>query len=192
LNALRKYGTHYTEINGRTEINIKTESYMGDENEWGSQEVDALKAKNSKATEIEIEEAFREGYEKARRHNRKAKNVGPERVMSEKDGENDTREEDTNIRYLDSQRTKIDWYVSVRNLATYGKRTGYSMSHNKRCLDRWVSYFTPNLRPVTEGQTANEATSYLSVLTLPDSDVEIVEREICKMTRQPGENYYLL
>jgi hypothetical protein len=40
---------------------------------------------------------------------------------------------------------------------------------------------------VTEGQTANEAASYLSVLTLPDTDIEIVEREISKMTRQPGE-----
>jgi hypothetical protein len=40
---------------------------------------------------------------------------------------------------------------------------------------------------VTDSQTANESASYLSVLTLPDSDVEIVEREINKMVRQPGE-----
>jgi hypothetical protein len=49
---------------------------------------------------------------------------------------NDTRKEDTNIRYIDNQRTKIDWYVSVRNLAEYGKRSGYRMSHYKRCIDR--------------------------------------------------------
>jgi hypothetical protein len=48
-------------------------------------------------------------------------------------------------------------------------------------------FFAPYLRPVTEGQTANEAASYFSVLTLHDSDIEIVEREICKMTRQHGE-----
>jgi hypothetical protein len=61
------------------------------------------------------------------------------------------------------------------------------MPHYKRCIDRWVSFISPNIRPVTEGQIANEAASYLSVLTLPDSDIEIVEREISKMTRQPGE-----
>jgi hypothetical protein len=54
LNQLRagnvrvKCGTHYREINGRTEINIESESYMVDENEWGSLEVDELIAKKVK------------------------------------------------------------------------------------------------------------------------------------------------
>jgi hypothetical protein len=107
--------------------------------------------------------------------------------MAEKDGENDTREEDTNIRYIDIQRTRIDWYVSIRNLAAYGKRTGYNMSHYRRCIDRWVSFFSPHLRPVTDSQSANESASYLSTLTLPESDVEIVERKIKRrMEARPG------
>jgi hypothetical protein len=193
LNQLRvdsvkaQYGTHYREINGRTEINIEKESYIIDENEKGSIAVDELRARNGKATEAEIDAAYNEGCERARRHNRKAKTVEPNWVMAEKDGENDTREEDTNIRYVDNLRTRIDWYVSIRNLAAYGKRSGYNMNHYKRCIDRWVSFFSPHLRPVTDSQSANEAASYLSVLTLPDSDVEIVEREINKMVRQPGE-----
>jgi hypothetical protein len=81
----------------------------------------------------------------------------------------------------------IDWYASVRNLSSYGARTGYTMNHYKRCIDRWVSYFAPNMRPVTDQMDANEAASYLSSLTLPDNDVDIVEREICNMTRKIGE-----
>jgi hypothetical protein len=61
------------------------------------------------------------------------------------------------------------------------------MNHYKRCIDRWVSYFAPNMRPVTDQMNANEAASYLSSLTLPDNDVDIVEREICNMTRKIGE-----
>jgi hypothetical protein len=33
-NIRAKYNTHFREINGRTEINIETESYVADENEW--------------------------------------------------------------------------------------------------------------------------------------------------------------
>jgi predicted DNA-binding ArsR family transcriptional regulator len=186
-NVKAQYGTHYREINGRTEINIEKDSYMIDENDKGSLAVDELRAKNSKATDAEIEDAYKEGCEKARRHNRKAKTVEPQWVMAEKDGESDTREEDTNIRYIDIQRTRIDWYVSIRNLAAYGKRTGYNMNHCKRCIDRWVSFFSPHLRPVTDSQSAKESASYLSVLTLPDNNVEIFERAINKMVRQPGE-----
>jgi hypothetical protein len=74
---------------------------MVDENDTGSIAVDELRAKNSKESESEIEDAYREGCEKARRHNRKAKTVEPQWVMAKKDEENDTREEDTNIRYID-------------------------------------------------------------------------------------------
>jgi hypothetical protein len=70
---------------GRTEINNESESYMVDENEWGSLQVDKLRAKNSKASEIDIEDAYRVGCEKARKHNRAAKNVEPNWVMAEKD-----------------------------------------------------------------------------------------------------------
>jgi hypothetical protein len=61
------------------------------------------------------------------------------------------------------------------------------LNHYKRCIDRWVSYFAPNMRPVTDQMDANEAASYLSSLTLPDNDVYIVEREICNMSRKIGE-----
>jgi hypothetical protein len=91
------------------------------------------------------------------------------------------------LRYLDQKKETIDWYASIRNLSSYGARTEYTMNHYKRCIDRWVSYFAPNMRPVSDNMDANEAASYLSSLTLPDNDVEIVEREICNMTRKIGE-----
>jgi hypothetical protein len=74
---------------------------MVEENEKGLLAMDELRARNSKASEAEKEDDCRDGCERARRHNRKAKTVEPQYVMAEKDGENDTREEDTNIRYTD-------------------------------------------------------------------------------------------
>jgi hypothetical protein len=61
-NIRAKYNTHFREINGRTEINIETESYVADENEWWSLAVDEIIAKNSKASEIDIEDAHRIWY----------------------------------------------------------------------------------------------------------------------------------
>jgi hypothetical protein len=78
-------------------------------------------------------------------------------VLVEKDSENDTREEDPLLRYIDRQNNKIDWYASMRNLAGYGESSGYSEGHCKRCIDRWDSFFSPELRPVTELLSADKA-----------------------------------
>jgi hypothetical protein len=142
---------------------------------------------NPKLTEEEKTKAYFDGCEKARKHNEAAKNMNPTWILVEKDDECNTRDEDTMLRHLDQKKVVIDWYASIRNLSSYGARTGYTMNHYKRCIDRWVSYFAPNMRPVTDQMDANEAASYLSSLTLPDNDVDIVEREICNMTRKIGE-----
>jgi hypothetical protein len=98
-----------------------------------------------------------------------------------------TREEDPLLRYIDRVNNKIEWYATMRNLASYGKRHGYGESHYKRCIDRWVSFFSPELRPVTESLNADKAGSFLSSLTIPDSDLQIVERNLKALKRPPGE-----
>jgi hypothetical protein len=45
----------------------------------------------------------------------------------------------------------------MRNLAGYGESSGYSEGHCKRCIDRWDSFFSPELRPVTELLSADKA-----------------------------------
>jgi hypothetical protein len=148
---------------------------------------DERQMNNPKMTEEEKTKAYYKGCEKARKHNEAAKNTNPTWILVDKDDECNTRDEDTMLRYLDQKKEVIDWYTNVRNLSSYGARTGYTMNHYKRCIDPWVSYFAPNMRPVTDQMDANEAASYLSSLTLPDNDVDIVEREICNMTRKVGE-----
>jgi hypothetical protein len=94
--------------------------------------------------------AYYDGCERARRHNEAAKDKDPMWILVDKDDECNTRDEDTMLRYLDQKKEAIDWYASMINLSSYGSRTGYTMNHYKRCIDRWVSYFAPNMRPVTE------------------------------------------
>jgi hypothetical protein len=182
-----KAGIHYREINGKTEVNIEKASYTVVESEYGYKELNEKQMTNPKMTEEEKTKAYYDGCEKARKLNEAARNTNPTWILVEKDNECNTRDEDTMLRYLDQKKEAIDWYASIRNLSSYGSRTGYSMQHYKRCIDRWVSYFAPNTQPVTDQMDANEAASYLSSLTLPDNDVEIVEREICNMTRKVGE-----
>jgi hypothetical protein len=78
----------------------------------------------------------------------------------------------------------------MHNLAGYGKRSGYRQGHYKRCIDRWVSFFAPDMRPITEPLSADRAGSFLSSLTIPDSDLEIVERNLKTVKRKPGEKLF--
>jgi hypothetical protein len=147
-------------------------------------------SKNPRADEKEREKAYYDGVEEARKRNRDARRAVANWDIIEKDGENDTREEDPLLRYIDRQNNKIDWYSTMRNLAGYGKRSGYSEGHYKRCKDRWVSFFAPDLRPITEPLSADKAGSFLSSLTIPDSDLEIVERNLKSLKRKPGEKLF--
>jgi hypothetical protein len=185
-----KYNMHYREINNRTEINTNKASYILDEDESGKQAVEEMLSKNPRADEKEREKAYYDGVEEARKRNRDARRAVANWDIIEKDGENDTREEDPLLRYIDRQNNKIDWYSTMCNLAGYGKRSGYSEGHYKRCIDHWVSFFAPDLRPITESLSADKAGSFLSSLTIPDSDLEIVERNLKSLKRKPGEKLF--
>jgi hypothetical protein len=178
LSELRSKGVrayvHYREINGKTQINITEKSWTVVKNDYGDSQVNQIKANNQKAKQDELENAYREGCDKARKFNITAKDEEQNWVLAEKDGENDTKEEDSNIQFMDGKRESIDWYRSTIDMAAYGQRVGFSMQHYKRCIDRWVSYFSPNKRPIIEQMTANEAASFLSSLTPPDSDYGVV------------------
>jgi transposase len=145
-----KYNMHYREINNRTEINTNKASYVLDEDECGKQAVEEMLAQNPRADEKDREKAYYEGVEEARKRNRDARKAIANWDIIEKDGENDTREEDPLIRYIDRHNNKIDWYSTMRNLADYGRRSGYSEGHYKRCIDRWVTFFCS--RPKTNNR----------------------------------------
>jgi hypothetical protein len=75
----------------------------------------------------------------------------------------------------------------IANIAEYGRESGYTLAHYKRALDRFVSHFDPSLRPITEKMGANEMATFLSNLTLPDSEFEVFEQQIHKLVRLPGQ-----
>jgi hypothetical protein len=122
-----KSGIHYREINVKTEVNIEKASYTVLESDWGYKEMNEKQMYNPKLTEEEKTNAYYEGRGKARKHNETAKNTSPTWILVEKDDECNTRDEDTMLRYLDQKKEVIDWYASVRNLSSYGARTGYTM-----------------------------------------------------------------
>jgi hypothetical protein len=105
---------------------------------------------NQKLGDEECSKAYFEGCEKATKHNNNTKDKDPRWKLIEKCDECNIRDKDTMLRYLDPKKENIDWYTTMRNLSSYGIRSGYSMSHHNRCIDRWVSYFAPNMRPVTD------------------------------------------
>ena len=66
--------------------------------------------------------------------------------------------EDTAIRYMDFQKRAEDrtpdWHAITRNLKLAGESVGYDERHYKHALDRLVSFFQPQLRPVKERMPA--------------------------------------
>ena len=68
--------------------------------------------------------------------------------------------EDTATRYMDFQKRAEDrtpdWHTITRNLKLAGESVGYDERHYKHGSDRFVSFFQPQLRPVTERMQAIE------------------------------------
>jgi hypothetical protein len=139
-----KAHVHYRGINCNMEINVAEKSWTVMESDYGDIEVNLVKANIQKIKADKLETAYREGCDKVRKIDMSPKDEEQSWVIAEKDGENDTKEEDSNILFMDGKRESIDWYRSTRDLAAYGQRVGYSMHHYKLSIDTWVSYFTHN------------------------------------------------
>jgi hypothetical protein len=63
---------------------------------------------NPKMTEEEKSRAYYDGCERARKLNEAAKNISPIWLLVDKDDKNNTRDEDTMLRYLDQKKETID------------------------------------------------------------------------------------
>jgi hypothetical protein len=57
--------------------------------------------------------------------------------------------------------------------------------------DRFVSHFDPYLRPITEKMGANELATFLSNLTLPNSEFEISNRRFTNWFDNPARKLKL-
>jgi hypothetical protein len=72
-------------------------------------------------------------------------------------------------------------------MVKYSRDSGYTLTHYKRVLVRFVSHFDPPLRPITENMEATKMATFLSNLTLHNKEFEIFETQIHKLVRSPGQ-----
>ena len=97
---------------------------------------------------------------------------------------NESRMEDTAIRYIDFQKraeTRTpDWHAITRNLKLAGESVGCDERH---ALDKFVSFFQPQLRPVTERMPAIELARFLLNLNWPDSEYDIILNQMRGLER---------
>ena len=106
----------------------------------------------------------------------------------EKNTENDSRIEDTLLRYADKDRQRPEWSITLENFKKYGEKHGYGEEHFKLTLDRWISWFEPSLQTVTNEMKAEDIAKLLLSMYKPTDKFTTLRRELMNMTRKPGED----
>ena len=101
---------------------------------------------------------------------------------------NDTRREDTQITFIDNNRNLPDWYSIVRKIKTMGEELGYNLQHYKNVLDRFVGYFSPELKATTDDLQALDLAKFLLKIAMPAPKYDRLHQNIQKLTRQPHES----
>ena len=187
-----KIGLHYTERNGILHRNSHAPSYAyKDPEATGWQARDRLQATGTAAAPI-AEAALQTEYDRARLHqegvNRTVAQTAPIWTLLQRDSGNDIRQEDSMLVFLDLQHKTVDWYTVVKNLKKFGEPIGYNLDHYKRCLDRFVGFFAPALKPVTDELPATDLAKFLMRMSLPTPKFERLATQIQSLCRNPGEN----
>ena len=214
LNVEPTQGIHFVTENGSTYKNVRKASWLVDEIRVGYRYRDTLLADHAKATERariaarnardandasvaaavaaitaptpdELQAEYERGALYARWYNEKARSYNAELMLLKRRLGNDIRGEDSLVRYLPGKKDP-DWYHTVRNLKSFGAKIGYTKQHYKSALDRFVSFFSPDLAIITEHMQANGMATFLSSLTLPEPEFELIENRLKNLVRQPG------
>ena len=173
---------HFKEEKGCLFMNDRADSWTVDETDSGYREQDL----HPNAAPEMRREHFDNGVRAARTANNLARQRPQNWTPLAREDENDVRMEDSQIRYLTGKK-EVDWHRTVKNLANFGARKGYTEQHFKSAFDRFVSFFNPSLRPTTENMTAEKIARFLSSLTAPDSKYDIAEQQIKSLVRPAGQ-----
>jgi len=122
--------------------------------------------------------------------NRVARTVRPRWEVLKRTTLGDTRSEDTALRYVrrpsKGEEGQVDWFKSIKELAKIGLKLGYTNEHYKATMDRWVSFFSPNLRTMTEPLEANRLARLLMKMTAPENEYDRLTHELYTLTRKAG------
>jgi hypothetical protein len=80
----------------------------------------------------------------------------------------------------------VDWYRTIKELAKLGELLGYTEQHYKAALDRWVSYFSPNLRTMTERMEVTSQAHLLMKMTAPENEYDRLTHALYTLVRKAG------
>ena len=128
-----------------------------------------------------------EGLRRARTANLAARNHAKVWQVFKKDSPNDSRLEDSLLRYLDTDRKKPEWHAVILNFKKFGEEHGYDVRHYKQALDRWISFFIPSIQSITESMDPIEISQLLVSMYKPKSKFDVVQKEMLGLIRYPGE-----
>ena len=188
---------HFKEVKDCLYKNTNAASYTEDEHEAGLAAKDVYFRGIANEEEWEQDKANKaseRGSKIARDRNAIARRQPQNWTLLKRAGLNDSRMEDTAIRYMDFQKRSEDrtpdWHAITRNLKLAGESVGYDERHYKHALDRLVSFFQPQLRPVTERMTAIELARFLLNLNVPDTEYDVIMNQMRGLTRKAGDRLH--
>jgi hypothetical protein len=182
-------GIHFKENNGCVYKNTAADSYEVNVEEAGYAARDtAVQAAQVVPTEAAQQTIINDAMRAARTANRLAQTRVKNWVLLKRELPNDTRVEDSLLRYVDEHRKKPEWGIVITNLKNHGEKSGYDSVHYKQALDRWISFFLPSLQKITENMTPNEVVTLLISMHKPKSQFDILQKEMMDLVRFPGED----
>lgn len=182
-------GVHYRDTYNSYSGNSAENSYEVDVEEAGIAYRDSEVARQVgvQFSAAQLENLLVTGRRIAREANRLARTRTKNWFILQRVLHNDTRIEDSLLRYLDEDRKKPEWSRVISNLKQYGESAGYTLDHYKQALDRWISFFLSSLQNVTGSMGANEIAKLLIDMHSPKSRFDILQKEMLELVRHPGE-----
>ncbi len=99
--------------------------------------------------------------------NRDAEEEEPQWHLCQRSSPNDTHQEDTVLRFTNSEHNDIDWHTTINNIHNLGRELGYTLEHYNKVMHRFVSYYKPDLSPLIAGMDANRTARFIMGLNTP-------------------------
>jgi hypothetical protein len=194
LGAVRpKIGLHFINHNGLLKRNMTPASYDIRNPEERAQRVrDDLFVANNEAADAVLLAAYNNELVTSRNHNRAAEQIVPVFALMQREEPNDVRNKDAQLVFVDTQHKNPDWHYVVQNLKNFGEPLGYNLDHYKRALNRFIGYFSPSLKTVTDELDANELAQFLMQLTMPVPKFEKLAQQIQSLTRKANKSLQIV
>ena len=179
---------HFRTENGKNFFNNNVNSVIWDDpDRVGYEAREAFRAANVGATPEQLQAAYNEAKIQQHQANRDAEQQPPDWVLCQRTENNDTRLEDTIIRFLDDEHKQVDWHATITNLHDLGRDLGYTLPHYNRVMNRFVTHFNPSISSLINGMNANETARFLQSLNTPIPNKQRHFKAIRDMNRPIGK-----